>query len=97
MAKRSTKPARSKKGELKAIVMGMLQDRKTPVQILQHLTVDLRKTHTNAKGALKKYSKEYYATTPTKTVRNLMTGKPVVIPVNTPYCCDPSTETYWSM
>jgi hypothetical protein len=33
----------------------------------------------------------------TKTVRNLMTGKEIVIDINTPPCCDPSTETYWSM
>jgi hypothetical protein len=34
---------------------------------------------------------------PTKKVRNLMTGKEVEIPVNTPRSCDPSTELYWSM
>jgi len=33
----------------------------------------------------------------TKIVTNLMTKKLVRIPVNTPACCDPSTETYWSM
>lgn len=33
----------------------------------------------------------------TKTVVNLMSGKPVEIAYNTPGCCDPSTETYWSM
>lgn len=32
-----------------------------------------------------------------KTVKNLMSGKPVRVSVNTPACCDPSTETYWSM
>lgn len=32
-----------------------------------------------------------------KVVRNLMTGKEIEIDVNTPYCCDPSTERYWSM
>ena len=31
------------------------------------------------------------------TVKSLMTGADVTIPVNTPRCCDPSTETYWSM
>lgn len=30
-------------------------------------------------------------------VINLMTGKPTRIASNTPHCCDPSTETYWSM
>lgn len=32
-----------------------------------------------------------------KTVRNLMTGKEVQIPVDTPRACDPSSELYWSM
>lgn len=32
-----------------------------------------------------------------KTVHNLMTGEAVEIPSNTPLCCDPSSETYWSM
>jgi hypothetical protein len=32
----------------------------------------------------------------TVTVKNLITGEDVVQPVNTPLCCDPSSETYWS-
>lgn len=32
-----------------------------------------------------------------KKVKNLMTGDEIEIPSNTPYCCDPSTETYWSL
>jgi len=32
-----------------------------------------------------------------KTVRNLMTGKDVQIPADTPRSCDPSSELYWSM
>ena len=28
---------------------------------------------------------------------NLMSGKEFTQPVNTPLCCDPSSETYWSM
>jgi hypothetical protein len=32
-----------------------------------------------------------------KTVKNLMSGQEVQIPADTPYCCDPSTERYWSM
>lgn len=31
-----------------------------------------------------------------ETVTNLMSGKPVRQSVNTPLCCDPSSETYWS-
>jgi len=30
-------------------------------------------------------------------VKNLMTGKEVVIDSNTPWCCNPASETYWSM
>lgn len=40
---------------------------------------------------------EFYKIQKTKTVKNLMTGKELTIPVNTPPSCDPSTETYWSM
>ena len=32
-----------------------------------------------------------------KKVTNLMSGKEIEIPSNTPHCCDPSQETYWSM
>lgn len=36
--------------------------------------------------------------TPTmKTVVNLMTGKEIEIPHDTPRSCDPSSELYWSM
>ena len=30
-------------------------------------------------------------------VRNLMSGKEIEIAEGTPACCDPSSETYWSM
>ncbi len=32
-----------------------------------------------------------------KTVTVLGTNNQIQIPVGTPHCCDPSTETYWSM
>ena len=32
-----------------------------------------------------------------KTVRNLMSGKAIQIPHDTPRSCDPSSELYWSM
>ena len=38
---------------------------------------------------------EYYPTY--KTVKNLMTGEEVTIPTDTPHCCNPASETYWSM
>ena len=31
-----------------------------------------------------------------KTVKNLMTGKDVQIDADTPWCCNPASETYWS-
>lgn len=31
------------------------------------------------------------------TVKNLMSGKDVQIAADTPLCCNPSSETYWSM
>lgn len=55
---------------------------------------------------LRKLGKGYSVTTkenflslpvPMKTVKSLMTGKEVEIPVNTPRSCDPSSELYWSM
>lgn len=34
---------------------------------------------------------------PTKvTVKNLMTGQDVEIDRDTPWCCNPASETYWS-
>lgn len=32
-----------------------------------------------------------------KTVKNLMTGKDIQIEHDTPRCCDPSSELYWTM
>ena len=33
----------------------------------------------------------------TKTVKSLMTGQDVVISEDTPWCCNPASETFWSM
>lgn len=33
----------------------------------------------------------------TKVVKSLMTGKDVEIAEDTPWCCNPASETYWSM
>ena len=38
---------------------------------------------------------EYFPTM--KTVINLMSGKEVQIDRDTPWCCNPASETYWSM
>lgn len=42
-------------------------------------------------------SEEFHKIEKTEVVYSLMTGAPVVQSVNTPLCCDPSSETYWSM
>ncbi len=36
-------------------------------------------------------------TAPKITVKNLMSGKPVEIDADTPWCCNPASESYWSM
>ena len=32
-----------------------------------------------------------------KIVKSLMTNEPVMIDADTPWCCNPQSETYWSM
>lgn len=32
-----------------------------------------------------------------KRVKNLMSGKEIELPGDTPYCCNPANERYWSM
>ena len=32
-----------------------------------------------------------------KVVKNLLSGEDVQIPEDTPWCCNPASETYWSM
>lgn len=40
----------------------------------------------------------FYATIEkTETVKSLMSGRDVVLSVNTPRACDPSSELYWSI
>jgi len=41
------------------------------------------------------YRFEYVPTM--KTVKNLMSGKDIQIPHDTPRSCDPSSELYWTM
>jgi hypothetical protein len=43
----------------------------------------------------KGYRIEFVATM--MTVKNLITGKDVLIEANTPWFCNPASETYWSM
>lgn len=45
----------------------------------------------------KKQDKGSVKASGTRVVQNLMTGKDVVIAADTPWCCNPASETYWSM
>ncbi len=45
--------------------------------------------------ATKGWRFEYHPTM--VTVKNLMTGKDIQIDRDTPWCCNPASETYWSM
>jgi len=38
-----------------------------------------------------------YGPVKTKVVKSLMTGEDVEIAEDTPWCCNPASETYWSM
>ena len=40
---------------------------------------------------------ERYNQPKTRKVKSLMTGAELEIAYDTPMCCDPSTETYWSL
>ena len=59
---------------------------KCAVKLMNQLGLDYAVTNDRAAIAV-----------PTKKVRNLMTGEEIEIAADTPRCCDPSTETYWSM
>ena len=48
----------------------------------------------NLYPATKGWRFEYVPTM--KTVRNLMSGVDIQIPHDTPWACNPSSETYWS-
>jgi hypothetical protein len=54
-------------------------------------TVELNPLYPSAFG----YRMEYFPKM--KTVKNLMTGADVQIEHDTPWCCNPASETYWSM
>lgn len=54
-------------------------------------TVELNPLYPSAFG----YRMEYFPKM--KTVKSLMTGAEVKIEHDTPWCCNPASETYWSM
>ena len=70
-------------GETKGFTLGYLSS-----FVEQNMTPKMRKAIKNRMARLP---------AKTKKVKNLMTGKTIEIAADTPYCCDPSTETFWSM
>ena len=48
-------------------------------------------------GNLKMMKVQKVGKTKTKVVKNLMTGENIEIAEDTPWCCNPSSETFWSM
>lgn len=62
------------------------------------ITREARRGAINAADFLVANNVDFYNNIEKKEiVRNLMSGKDVEQRVNTPLCCDPSSETYWSM
>lgn len=68
---------------------------KTGYRLLSKLTVDRQTAEHLQQSVTGAYHVEIEPKT--KVVKNLMTGKSVEIDADTPWCCNPSSETYWSM
>lgn len=65
-------------------------DRKSD-EAMEREVKELRLHHYPTSQYILEFQKAY------KTVKSLMTGKDVEIAYDTPYCCDPSKERYWTM
>jgi len=67
------------------------------VAMVEILFISLADTLTPKQKKIIQAELDMWNSTRTKKVQNLMTGQMVEIPYNTPWSCDPSSETYWSM
>lgn len=85
------------KGTVRSFVMNMLRNSESDEMILSELCHAKGLKVSNAKLHLKKAKAQHKEETRTKVVKNLMSGEEMVILASTPLCCDPSSETYWSM
>lgn len=86
------------KGTVRAFILSKMRLGETDFMIV----LDLCGTEWNLKGAnaklhVKKARAQYIEETRTIIVKNLMTGQDVEILASTPHCCNPASETYWSM
>lgn len=86
------------KGTVRAFVMKAIRNGDTDFMIVLELCgAEWGLKGPNAKLHVKKGRAQHAEETRTKVVTSLMSGQEVEILASTPHCCDPSTETYWSM
>jgi hypothetical protein len=73
----------------------------SPTEIYHEGSIWIAKFGTSLTISATTYTKllEKLAEVPSKYEErtNLMSGFPIVVAKGTPLCCDPSSETYWSM
>lgn len=88
---------RSPKYEVKEMVLSMMDKGMTDLEVLSELCHKHGKKYATAKMHIRKYRKVHTEWNRPVIVKSLMTGNDVKIKASTPFCCDPSTETFWSM
>ena len=86
---------RSPKFEVKELVLSLMDQGLANKDVIAYLVNIEGKKQVTAQMHTYKYRKVWNGQT--KVVKNMMTKLDVVLRNDTPYCCDPSTETYWSM
>ena len=88
---------RSPKGSVRRYVMDYIRKGAEDDFILAQLCHEKGLKLVNAKLHIKKAKAQHAEETRTKIVKSLMTGKDIEILASTPLCCNPASETYWSM
>lgn len=88
---------RSPKYEVKEMVLSMMDKGMTDKEIVCELCHKYGKKLVTAKFHVRKYRKVHTEWNRPVVVKSMMTGKDVTIKASTPFCCNPATETYWSM
>ena len=63
----------------------------------RNITPKFKEFNTNKTSKIRSYESYSYVAPAKKTVKNLMTGKDIEIDADTPWCCNPASETFWSM
>lgn len=97
---RWTSAAGTKEGIVKNLYLANAADNKLHSWITIEFATPRGTTTTTfeaSAGNLKAMRVEVIEPANTITVKNLMSGKPVTIDADTPWCCNPASEAYWSM